>query len=662
MNALIEDIVEDLAKISARLEEAVNPEQSKRGTKKNKKVRPDARRAILGACFDAALDADQRRLLTRKDKARVVLIKVPTTSWIHDVELYFTDRFSTTWQTFARDGNRTRQQANTDPVEVAIAIAGGKSVVGIAANVDVLPSTLLASADLVVRIQMPSGKVIEDAILRFKGRRPPAPVENDIVAGLDFFDLVAAFRPSSTIAEIIARLRTASNERRGASRLNDDVPILATAVEYGAARDWGLALAQDIRDYRAGLIGWNAIDRGAVLYSEPGLGKSLFARMLAKECGLPLVISSVAELFAKSAGDLGAVIQAERQVFAQASALAPAILLLDELDGLPSRANMSNRGRDWWTPLINDFLTNLDSAISNQREGVIVVGATNFIEHIDPALLRPGRLERCIHIARPNLEGTVNILRYHVRDRDFRERDLASVGRMIEGFTGAEIMMLVRDARRLARQEKRDLTIEDLRTIALPPIRNNDKLMARNSIHEAGHAVTCLGLGVGQVKKVVVGAGNDGSEGQTQIDFAANDGMTRQALDNNITMLLSGRAAEKVILGAASVGSGGADQSDLARATRLVVGMYVSVGLVDSLTYLGAIAEAHQHLSYDPILRAKVENHLQRLQKRADALVRKYRIVIEKVAEALQERRYLSGDTVREIFDDHANRTEQSND
>jgi len=448
MNASIEDIVEDLAKISARLEEAVNREQSKRGTKKNKKARPGARRAILGACFDAALDADQRRLLTRKDKARVVLIKVPTASWIHDVELYFTDRFSTPWQIFARDGNRTRQQASTDSVEVAIAIAGGKSVVGIAANVDVLPSTLVAGADLVVRIQMPSGKVIEDAILRFKGRRPPAPVENDIVAGLDFFDLVAAFRPSSTIAEIIARLRTASNDRRGASRLNDDVPILATAVEYGAARDWGLALAQDIRDYRAGLIGWNAIDRGAVLYSEPGLGKSLFARMLAKECGLPLVISSVAELFAKSAGDLGAVIQAERQVFAEASALAPAILFMDELDGLPSRANMSNRGRDWWTPVINDFLTNLDSAISNQREGVIVVGATNFIEHIDPALLRPGRLERCIHIARPSLEGTVNILRYHVRDRDFREGDLASVGRMIEGFTGAEIMMLVRDARR----------------------------------------------------------------------------------------------------------------------------------------------------------------------------------------------------------------------
>ncbi|HMN15744.1 MAG TPA: AAA family ATPase, partial [Bellilinea sp.] len=327
MNASIEDIVEDLAKISARLEEAVNREQSKRGTKKNKKARPGARRAILGACFDAALDADQRRLLTRKDKARVVLIKVPTASWIHDVELYFTNRFSATWQTFARDGNRTRQQASTDSVEVAIAIAGGKSVVGIAANVDVLPSTLLASADLVVRIQMPSGKVIEDAILRFKGRRPPAPVENDIVAGLDFFDLVAAL-----------------NDRRGASRLNDDVPILATAVEYGAARDWGLALAQDIRDYRAGLIGWNAIDRGAVLYSEPGLGKSLFARMLAKECGLPLVISSVAELFAKSAGDLGAVIQAERQVFAEASALAPAILFMDELDGLPSRANMSNRG------------------------------------------------------------------------------------------------------------------------------------------------------------------------------------------------------------------------------------------------------------------------------------------------------------------------------
>ncbi|MBV5268847.1 MAG: AAA family ATPase, partial [Afipia sp.] len=87
------------------------------------------------------------------------------------------------------------------------------------------------------------------------------------------------------------------------------------AVEYGDARTWGLALARDLADYRAGRLDWWEVDRGAVLFSEPGLGKSLFARILAQACGVPLVAFSIADLFASSAGFLDSVIKASRALF-----------------------------------------------------------------------------------------------------------------------------------------------------------------------------------------------------------------------------------------------------------------------------------------------------------------------------------------------------------
>lgn len=641
---------EQLPNHTADNADAIEPAASTQRTAD--KTRPTGKRALIDAAFEAATTASERRLL-KGNKPIVLVVRVPTTSWVKPVQSHINSCFRPNWQIYARDGsNRSRDKASIGSDEVVGDILAGRSVIGIAANIEILPGALTASADAVIKIPMPSATVITDAIRRFSGRRVRCAIENSIVAGLDFEDIVAAFRPKSSAAEIVRRLTTASNERRGSSRLNEDVPQLSSAVEYGAAREWGLALARDIADYRSGLITWSAIDRGVVIYSEPGLGKSLFARMLARECGLPLVISSVGELFATSAGDLGAVIKAERDVFARASALAPCILFIDELDALPSREKMSARGRDWWTPVINDFLTNLDSAVANQREGVIVVGATNFVENLDPALLRPGRLERTIQVERPGLEGTVNILRYYVREANFTEAELVEISRIIEFSTGAEIMMMVRDARRRARQGKRHLAIDDLRAVALPADASvSEAQLLRSSIHEAGHAVAALALSCGILKKAVVASGRHGSGGRTHIEFDLTaDGLTRRAIEDHVTMILSGRAAEKVVLGAESAGAGGIETSDLAHATRFISGLHVSFGLGDTLAYLGSLDEAPNRLSYDPLLCNRVENHLRALQERAIRLVDRHREAIEKVAEVLRERRYLSGDAIKEIF------------
>jgi cell division protease FtsH len=614
-------------------------------------TRPTAKRALIEAAFEAATTASQRRLL-KGNKPVVIAVHVPTTSWLKPIRSHIDTYFKGNWQTYARDGsNRSRDKASVGSDEVVNDIQLGRSVAGIAANLENLPAVLTASADAIIKIPMLSAKIVSEAIRRFTGRSCRRNIENSVVAGLDFEDILATFRPGSSASEIIRRLTAAARERHGSSTSNEDVPHLSSAVEYGAAREWGMTLARDIADYRAGLIDWNAIDRGVVIHSEPGLGKSLYARMLARECGVPLVISSVGELFATSAGDLGAVIKAERAVFARASALAPCILFWDELDALPSRASLSTRNRDWWLPVVTDYLTNLDSAVASQRELVIVVGATNYVEHLDPALLRPGRFERTIHIERPDLDGTVNILRYHVRDANFSDAELVEIARMIEFSTGAEIMMLVRDARRRARHAKRKLSIDDLRSVAIPEADAISRpQLLRASIHEAGHAIAALVLSSGTLKKAVIRDGRQGALGGTHIEFDMTaDGLTRESIEDHVTMLLSGRAAEKIILGAESIGAGGVDTSDLAHATRLIAALHISFGLGDTLTYLGPSADAQERLSYDPLLRDRVEKHLGVLQERAYVLVEKHREAIERVASSLSERKYLSGDAIREI-------------
>lgn len=620
---------------------------------KIKKIRnrPSGRQALIEATFASSLTSAQRQFLKNSGSPVVGVIRVPGSAWVSIAESYIEIRFAKNWLIITRDEKRrSHDKADVANDEVSTALSNGCSVLGIAANTDLLPATLIAGADQTICLERPNGKIVEDAIRRFTGAHPHASISDGIISGLDFYDLVAAFRPKSKPSAIVARLEAASNVRGDASTVYNDVPVLRTAVEYGAARDWGLALAQDIRDYRAGLIPWSEIDRGAVLYSDPGLGKSLFARILAAECKLPLVITSIAEIFATSSGNLDGYIKGIRDVFARASTLAPAIMFIDELDALPSREKLSGRNTDWWLPVITDFLLQLDSVVSHQREGVIVVGATNYIDNIDYALLRPGRLERVIHIKRPDLAGTVNILQFHVRGSNFAEADLIDIGRRIEGSTGAEIMMLVRSARRLARQKQRKLAIDDLWSVAVPYDNDSPGHLFRKSVHEAGHAVLAIALRVGILKKVVVIGDNDESGGRTQVEWDSRFSPTRSQIEDHVTMMLAGRAAEKIVIGEESVAAGGSEHSDLAKATRLIAGFHASAGLGQSLLYLASLDDALEYMKFDFELRHHVEEHLQDLQQRAFQLVEKHRVAIETVAAVLRDRRYLSGEAVRELF------------
>jgi hypothetical protein len=398
--------------------------------------------AIVGAAVDAAVPKGLRRRL-RHDRALAVIVVVPTQAWIVPVAAYARSAFGDRWCMHTREGSDRRRNASVGSEDVARDLSRGMCVMGIAADAGLLPAALTTAADVTIRVDAPDGAVLRRAITRF-ARRSPGELPDGIAAGLDLHEIVAAFRPATGPRDIVRRLAAAATAGRDAS---ERVPVLQTAVEYGPARLWGLDLARDIAAYRAGSISWRDVDRGICLHSPPGMGKSLFPKVLAKACGvggIPLVSTSVGAWFANGPGYLDSVLKEMRSAFARAAALAKpcSILHLDEIDAIPNRETLSERAREWWNVLVSDALTLLDSALAG-RTNVVVVGSTNAIERVDRALLRPGRLEKVVEIPLPDAAGAVNILRFHL-DGELRDADLTEVGALLDRSTGAEIMHAIR--------------------------------------------------------------------------------------------------------------------------------------------------------------------------------------------------------------------------
>lgn len=607
------------------------------------KVPASARYAIVAAAFHQATTGVARlKLKTSASLALVIL--VPGPSWIEPVRSFFLRRFGTHWQTVDLSTKSwEKAERNSD---IGKYLASGVPIVGVAAARDALPPTLITAADFVIQLNHPNGRAVGKAIRLTTRQRPPSEIDDDVAAGLEFYDLVAAFRPDSSPTEIISRLQRA----RVAIKLSeptDRLPSLEDAVEYGDARAWGLTLARDIADYRAGKIAWQDVDRGAVIHSEPGLGKTLFARILAQACGVPVLAYSVSDLFANSRGDLDGVVKASRAMFERAAASAPCILFLDEIDALPNRATMSSRAQEWWTTVLTDFLLSLDNAVEGRRAGIVVIAATNNISGVDAAVLRPGRLERTIEVKRPDQAGALNILRHHLNG-DLLHEDLSEIADLIEGQTGAEIMMTARNARRIARYEGRALRRDDLVQAISPVGEIAETMLTRICIHEAGHAVASLAVPYGTLKRCSAGSGG-AVAGLTLIQKEEDDMPTRDSIERRSIALLCGRSAEKLLIGEASIGAGGDDESDLARVTQMLATLHASTGLGHTLIYVCSHRDALAAVGIDRELRETVEQHLQVLQARADQVVRSHRDAILAVADRLKLQRQLSGEEIRRI-------------
>lgn len=185
-----------------------------------------------------------------------------------------------------------------------------------------------------------------------------------------------------------------------------------TLSGYGRAKDWALDLKVDLDDYRASILAWSEMSTKLLLSGPPGTGKTTFARALCNSLQIPLVVTSVSTWL--QGGHLNDVIDRISKTFVEARAMAPAILFIDEIDGIGKRQPAEREYADYWNTVVNKALELLDGAIKN--EGLIVVGATNRPDHIDEAIKRSGRLETHIEIPRPDVPTLAEILAHHLGD------------------------------------------------------------------------------------------------------------------------------------------------------------------------------------------------------------------------------------------------------
>jgi ATP-dependent Zn protease len=342
-----------------------------------------------------------------------------------------------------------------------------------------------------------------------------------------------------------------------------------------------------------------------------------------------------------------------RKSFADAKAVAPAILFIDEIDSFPDRGKIAHSYADYEIQIVNALLTEIDGV--DGRDGVILIAACNHPEKLDPALVRSGRLDRHIAIRYPNRSALARILREHLAE-DLVGEDLSAAAMAASGSSGADCERLVRGARRRARSEKRVLVLDDLiNEIGGTDVRSPDDQWIA-AVHEAGHAVATCVLWPGALGVVSL-QGSAEVGGRVSVNDAASVYIRRGDLRERLVVLLAGRAAEEMIFGMPSSGAGGREASDLAQTTYLAVIALAALGLdeIGGLVWRGLpdISAVPALLANHPVLAKRVHVVLDDAHAAARDLLRPRIPAVTGLAQVLLTRRVLDGAEAEAIVRRH---------
>jgi cell division protease FtsH len=413
---------------------------------------------------------------------------------------------------------------------------------------------------------------------------------------------------------------------------------------------------------RYGRLGGH-VPKGVLLVGPPGTGKTLLARAVAGEAGVPFFSISGSEFVEMFVGVGAARV---RDLFEQARQKAPAIIFIDELDALGrARGAFVAGGHDEREATLNQLLVELDGFDS--RTGLVLLAATNRPEVLDPALLRAGRFDRQILVDRPDKKGRIDVLKVHMRKAKLApDVDPEKVAALTPGFTGADLANLVNEAALLATRRGADaITLDDF-TMAVERIvagleKKNRVLNPRErevvAYHEMGHTLVALSLpGVDTVHKVSIIPRGVGALGYT-IQRPTEDRflMTREELENKMSVLLGGRAAEFIVFG--KVSTGAAD--DLQKVTDIARSMVTRYGMTDELGNVVYERETRGFLShgmmppnggtehqYSEATAREIDNAVKRIVgdafDRTVSLLRGKRDVLERGARELLEKETLN--------------------
>ncbi|HQR25173.1 MAG TPA: AAA family ATPase, partial [Steroidobacteraceae bacterium] len=490
------------------------------------------------------------------------------------------------------------------------------------------------------------------------GVPPPADWDaggGDWVRYLLHADFHAPLRLKLSAVEAVDYLRERSQARLAQVSPTDSLR-LDQLHGLGEARQVAEDLVADIAAARAERIPWSAVDRGLLLVGAPGTGKTTLARAIAQACGIKFVHVSASQW--QAAGGLDLHLRAIRSTFNEARRYAPAILFIDEIDSIGNRELFSGSNAIYQTEVVNALLEQLQGM--DEDEPLIVIGATNYLGNVDPALRRAGRLDQVVTLPRPNVAGLEHIFSFHLAPhrsagrvaRDVRIKVLAQLA---FGLTGADVEFFVRGAARRARKARRRITQADLVAEITRRPRRPDSVvsltpddMRRVAIHEAGHAISALmsANGASEITYVSIIPRMDGSLGFTATAPAEGAVMTRTEVQERLRTILAGRAAEEVIFGKedVSLSAGGGDGSDLAVATRVATRVICTSGFSGDHSLLWTSSPTAAQLE-------QVEGLLRVCYRAAIDLLRDQRAALDRIVQGLVERQELDGAAVRSLLD-----------
>lgn len=397
------------------------------------------------------------------------------------------------------------------------------------------------------------------------------------------------------------------------------------------------ALRQVVRDleaWRAGRLQWSEVTRSFLLIGPPGTGKTMLAQALAGSAGVVFVKTSYSDC--QRHGHQGDFLRELNASADRASAGAPSVWFLDEIDSFHRRGQSVS---GYMIGVINGLLTLLDKL--SDTEGVILIAATNDVDRVDTAVIRAGRYDRHIPVYPPD-RGGVRVLLSSALTGTITEDHLDRLADQMMGRTGAELVALVRDARTRARSEGKPFSAEHVQAAAdavQPPLAPD--LMWRICLHEAGHLVAgaVFGLPAATSARVTPTGG--------EVVRPAIPSLTRDSLRAFQCAVLSGRAAEEVVLGDISSGGGTGATSDLAQATKLALEAECGLGFGPTLTWVPP--ETPYSLIPEP-MRQRIEASLQAAQTEARAAMDRHRTAVERVAAVLSERRELDAAQIAELL------------